>query len=168
MLAVFLFAAFFVPSTHAEQSITGRASIVDADTIDIRDIRVRFNGVDAPEKWQRCKQSRNRSYRCGRDAAFALDDFLAASRPTTCRLIERESGNGGKRWIGECFRADGKSVNEWLVLSGWAVDWPKYSGGRYAAHQAQARAQSAGIWKGSFELPCVARAKRMKREPRCD
>ena len=161
-------ALFLVPTwALAADTVTGRASIVDGDTIDIHDFRVRFSGIDAPEKWQRCKQSEDRPYRCGRDAAFALDDFLAASRPTTCRLIERERGHGGKRWIGECFRADGAAVNAWLVSNGWAVDWPKYSGGRYALLQDKARARSVGIWRGSFEMPCVARAMRRNQPPKC-
>lgn len=152
----------------AAELITGRASVVDGDTIDVHGVRVRFNGIDALEKWQRCKQSVRVSYRCGREAAFALDDFLAASRPTTCQLIERERGHGGKRWIGECKRADGADVNAWLVSNGWAVDWPKYSGGRYMTSQATAKARSVGIWRGSFEMPCVARARKRGREPVCD
>lgn len=152
----------------AADIITGRASVIDGDTIDIHEVRIRFNGIDAPEKWQRCEQSTGGAYRCGREAAFALDDFLAASRPTTCRLIERESGHGGKRWIGECFRADGADVNAWLVSSGWAVDWPKYSGGFYAEQRDRAKAKSVGIWRGTFVNPCVVRAERMKRKPNCD
>jgi len=155
-------------SAPAQDMITGRASVIDGDTIDIHGVRVRFHGVDAPEKWQRCKQSIRVSYRCGREAAFALDDFLAASRPTTCRLLERESGHGRQRWVGECFRADGTDVSTWLISKGWAVDWPKYSGGRYAAAQARAKARSVGIWRGSFEMPCVARAHRRNQKPRCD
>lgn len=163
-------AAFVLAPTWgfaADQSVTGRASVVDGDTIDIHGVRIRFNGIDAPEKWQRCRQSARVSYRCGRDAAFALDDFLAASRPTTCRLIKRESGHDGKRWIGECFRADDADVSAWLVSNGWAGDWPKYSGGRHAAAQARAEARSAGIWRGSFEIPSVARAKRRNRHANC-
>lgn len=151
----------------AASLVTGRASVVDGDTIDIGDARIRFNGIDSPESWQRCKQSARKAYRCGKEAAFALDSFLAASRPTTCRLIERERDHGRKRWIGECFRADGADVNRWLVRNGWALDWPKYSGGRYAADQARAKTSGIGIWRGSFESPCVARAKRMKRVPNC-
>lgn len=102
--------ALWAGTAPAAEMVTGRASVIDGDTIDIRGVRVRFNGIDAPEKWQRCKQSARVSYRCGRDAAFALDDFLAASQPTTW-LIEPERGHQRKRWIGECFRADGADVS---------------------------------------------------------
>jgi endonuclease YncB( thermonuclease family) len=160
--------ALCVGSAPAAELIAGRASVVDGDTIDIHDVRIRFNGIDAPEKWQRCKQSARASYRCGRDAAFALDDFLAGARPTTCRLVERERGHERTRWIGECFRADGADVSAWLVSNGWAVDWPKYSGGQYAGQQARAKTRAVGIWRGSFETPCVARALRRGRPPNCE
>ena len=166
MALALLMAASPVP-VNARETVTGRASVVDGDTIDIGTVRIRFNGIDAPESWQRCKQSTRKAYRCGKEAAFALDSFLAASRPTTCRLIEKEVGHEGKRWIGECFRLDGADVNRWLVRNGWALDWPKYSGGRYAPEHAGAKPKGVGIWRGSFESPCVARAKRMKRTPNC-
>lgn len=156
-----------ISPAHAAEIVTGRASVIDGDTIDIGDVRIRFDGIDAPESWQRCKQSTRKAYRCGKEAAFALDSFLAGSRPTTCRLFEREDGHDGKRWIGSCFRSDGTDVSRWLVRSGWALDWPKYSDGRYAADQARAKARGVGIWRGAFENPCVARAKRMKRAPNC-
>lgn len=165
--AIILFATIAPARAQPAELIAGRASVVDADTIDIAGMRVRFYGIDAPESWQRCKQSTRKAYRCGKEAAYALDSFLAAARPTTCRLIEREAGHEGKRWIGSCFRSDGADVNRWLVRNGWALDWPKYSGGQYAVDQARAKARGVGIWRGSFENPCVARAKRMKRVPNC-
>ena len=167
-MAVLAFLIVLVPgAAPAAETVTGRATVIDGDTIDIGDVRIRFNGIDSPESWQRCKQSTRKAYRCGKEAAFALDGFLAASRPTTCRLIEREAGHGGKRWIGDCSRADGANVNRWMVKNGWALDWPKYSGGRYAADQARAKARGAGIWRGSFESPCEARARRVGRPPNC-
>lgn len=148
----------------AGETIVGRASVVDGDTIDIGKTRVRFNGIDAPESWQKCQDGDGGSYRCGQAAAMALDRFLAVSRPTRCELAGRDRD----RRIGNCFRADGADVNRWMVENGHALDWPRYSGGAYAGAQRAAQAGGLGIWRGEFQLPCEVRAKRWKREPRCD
>ena len=146
------------------QTMEGRASVIDGDTIEISGERIRLNGVDAPESWQRCSDEGGKEYRCGKDAAFALDDWLAASRPTRCEFVERDRYG---RMVGNCFRADGASVGEWLVRSGWAVDWVRYSGGEFADAQDDARRNGRGIWRGAFEQPCEARAKRAKRKASC-
>ena len=64
--------------------LTGRASIVDGDTFVVNGQEVRLNGIDVPESSQRCTDNKGKQYRCGSVAARALDEFLAASRPTTC------------------------------------------------------------------------------------
>ncbi|AFL51382.1 succinoglycan biosynthesis protein ExoI [Sinorhizobium fredii USDA 257] len=104
------------------------------------------------------------TYRCRKEAAFSLDRFLAASRPTRCEILERDRYD---RFVGVCFRADGREVNRWLVEVGNAVDWERYSKGAYADAQENARSRSAGIWRGKFELPCQARAEHARREPSC-
>lgn len=135
----------------------GRASVIDGDTIEIAGERIRFNGVDAPESWQRCLDANGAEYRCGKVAADALDAFLAESRPTQCRELGRDRY---KRAVAECFRADGVSVNAWLVRNGHALDWPRYSKGRYAGEQADAEREGLGMWQGQFMAPWEARAKR--------
>ncbi|WP_419761317.1 thermonuclease family protein [Sinorhizobium arboris] len=142
----------------------GRATVVDGDTIEISGERIRLHGVDAPESWQKCEKADGSSYRCGREAALELDRFLAASRPTRCEVAERDRY---QRLVAVCFRADGREVNRWLVESGNAVDWERYSKGAYAGAQELARARGDGIWRGTFDLPCQARAMRAKHEPFC-
>lgn len=39
----------FGPPAEAEPSITGTASVIDGDTIEIHGQRIRFHGIDAPE-----------------------------------------------------------------------------------------------------------------------
>lgn len=153
-----------IAAVSAEKVISGRASVIDGDTLDIQGERVRLNGVDAPESWQRCHDAQGSEYRCGKQAAFALDEWLAASRPTRCEYVERDRYG---RFVGNCFRADGYEVNRWLVETGNALDWEKYSGGAYSEAQDAAKASRAGIWQGAFELPCVVRAQRAKRKPSC-
>lgn len=139
-----------LPSFAHSADITGRASVIDGDTIDIQGERIRFNGIDAPESRQACKDAVGRDYRCGKAAAEALDEFLAASRPTRCEYVDRDRY---KRFVGNCFRADGSSVSQWMARNGYALDWPRYSKGAYAADQEAAKAASAGIWQGTFEYP---------------
>lgn len=148
----------------AAETITGRASVIDGDTIEIRGERIRLNGVDAPESWQRCKDGAGDEYRCGKDAAEALDEFLAASRPATCNVVDHDRY---RRAVADCERADGKSLNAWMVANGWAVDWIRYSKGRFAAEQRAAQAGRLGVWRGEFALPCMARAERSGRKPAC-
>lgn len=148
----------------AADTITGRASVIDGDTIEIDGERIRFNGIDAPESWQRCRDERGADYRCGKEAAFALDEWLAKSRPTRCEFVERDRYG---RFVGTCFRADGYEVNRWLVETGNALDWPRYSKGAYADAQDRAKADQLGIWRGEFKEPCVARGERAKRKPSC-
>lgn len=160
-----LLACLFLPTVAlADPAVIGRASVVDGDTIDIRGERVRLNGVDAPESWQRCEDEHRQEYQCGKEAAAALDAFLAASRPTRCEFIERDRN---KRFVGICFRADGANVNAWLVEQGHAVDWPRYSNHAYSSQQRAAYEAKRGIWRGWFDLPCDARAKRARHMPRC-
>lgn len=138
--------------------------MIDGDTIEIAGKRVRLHGVDAPESWQKCEDGDGGNYRCGKEAAAALDQFLAASRPTRCDFVERDRYN---RLVSVCFRADGRDANRWLVQSGNAVDWERYSKGAYATAQEEAQVRGVGIWRGKFLLPCEARAERAKQAPSC-
>lgn len=133
--------------------IVGRASVIDGDTIEVNGIRIRFEGIDAPESRQICNNASRKAYRCGQISAIALDAFLSKSRPTACTA----TGKSYNRIVGYCRRADGEDVNQWMVRNGHAVDWTKYSQGRYLAEQREARGLRRGIWSGSFQMPCEVR-----------
>jgi endonuclease YncB( thermonuclease family) len=137
--------------------LVGKAIAIDGDTIEARGVRVRINGIDAPERRQTCRDLAGSNWRCGVVAAAALDEFLAASRPLRCQLVDRDRYG---RFVGNCFRADGKNIANWLVANGHSLDWPRYSGGAYAAHQEKAQTAKTGIWSGTFEMPWDWRANR--------
>jgi len=132
---------------HADASISGRASVIDGDTIEIHGERVRLWGIDAPEGGQRCSQG-GQPWRCGTDAANALDSFLA-DRPVTCTALDRDRY---RRIVAIC-KVSGEDLGAWLVRNGWALDYARYSGGSYSTQQNRAEADQRGIWQGEFEAP---------------
>lgn len=136
-------------------SIVGRPSVIDGDTIEIHGERIRLNGIDAPESAQSCNDMNGNPYRCGARAAEALASFLKESSPTRCEFVDRDQYG---RFVGDCFRADGVSVQAALVRSGWAMDWPRYSGGAYADEQTAAESERIGIWAGTVQPPWEWRA----------
>ncbi|MEI9417451.1 thermonuclease family protein [Mesorhizobium sp. Cs1321R2N1] len=135
--------------------ITGVASVIDGDTIEIHGQRIRFNGIDAPESKQYCDDAKGFEYPCGQRSAEALDTFLAASRPVQCTFVTWDRYH---RYVGDCRRADGTSVAAWMVEHGQALDWPRYSHGAYAEEQAKAEAAKVGLWVGNFQVPWDWRA----------
>ncbi|WP_246765170.1 thermonuclease family protein [Aminobacter sp. SR38] len=146
------------PSAHLNipvQPLVGRASVVDGDTIEIRGERIRINGIDAPESAQTCTDGSGMNYRCGAVAAAALAEYLEQSSPTRCEFVDRDRYG---RFVGNCRRADGKNVAEWLARNGHALDWPRYSNGTYASHQSAAKKERIGVWSGSFQAPWDWRA----------
>lgn len=146
-----LLAAMSAPMTHAAAPgpavLHGIAQVRDGDSLDLAGQRVRLWGVDAPEFKQTCTRAGSR-WSCGRDARGALATHLAG-RSLTCVPVDRDAYG---RVVARC-TVGGRSVNEWLVRKGWAVDYTRYSGGRYARAQAEAQAARRGIWSGRFQMP---------------
>jgi endonuclease YncB( thermonuclease family) len=47
------------------ETITGKAGVVDGDTIAVSCSKIRLEGIDAPEAGQRCKRQDGTSWPCG-------------------------------------------------------------------------------------------------------
>ncbi|MDP9141717.1 MAG: thermonuclease family protein [Pseudomonadota bacterium] len=127
--------------------LVGVASVIDGDTIEIHATRIRFNGIDAPEARQLCSRD-GKPWRCGSDAANALDTFLDR-RTVSC---ERKGTDRYKRVVGRC-QVDGMDLNTWMVRNGWAVDYERYSKGEYQQAQEAAARERVGIWASTFVMP---------------
>jgi len=147
-------AVMFVTSATISLSddMTGQASIIDGDTLEIHDNRIRLWGVDAPESDQLCRGEDSLQYRCGAKAANELDAFIA-KRPVSCIPISLDQYG---RTVATC-SVGGLDLGEWLVRNGLALDWPQYSRGRYDDVQREAEHAGRGIWEGSYVEPWLFR-----------
>ncbi|WP_320229269.1 thermonuclease family protein [Mesorhizobium captivum] len=117
------------------EPITGVASVIDGDTIEVHGQRIRFNGIDAPE--QHCDDAKGFEYPCGGRSAAALDTFPAASRPVQCTFVTWDRDH---RFVGDCRRADGVSHTT-----------PSLSRSSFPPHEQFCRYH----WASSQELICL-------------
>lgn len=123
-------------------AITGRAVVVDGDTIVLAGQRVRLEGIDAPEAGQTCGRRPTGTWACGTEATSVL------ARLVEGRELRCESRGLDKygRVLGVCF-AGQQDVNAWMVRHGHAWAFVKYSSS-YVKEEAQARRERVGIWQG--------------------
>jgi len=153
-VALCILVAACTPAASHITDLTGRASVVDGDTLEMRGERVRLWGVDAFESRQLCQRSSG-TYRCGQVAANSLDARLAG-RAVSCEPVGRPDRYG--RTVARC-RVEDQDLGAWLVENGHALDYPRYSQGRYAREQQRAQAAGRGAWAGEFEPPWEWRAR---------
>ncbi|UFZ04668.1 thermonuclease family protein [Bradyrhizobium ontarionense] len=140
-------------SPAAALDLTGRASIVDGDTLDIHGERIRLWGIDAPESAQACRGRDRRPYRCGALAANTLDAF---TRNKTLRCMPVDGDRYG-RIVARC-AVGGIDLSQLMVSRGLAIEEPQYSRGHYAADQLAARRAGRGLWSGRFVEPPLYRS----------
>ena len=124
-IAFVLGALVWITEPWSQVEFTGPAVVVDGDTIKVKGITWRLEGIDAPELRQPCLDAK---HRCGVIAAVLLAEIVKGSL-VSCRATGTQSYN---RMVGVC-RMNGQDLGEIMVRNGLAYDWPRYSGGRYAA-----------------------------------
>lgn len=145
-LSALFLATMLLGSPPAYADVIGKASVTDGDTLEIRDIKIRLHGIDAPESDQLCSKDQKR-YRCGQQAALALDELIDSG---TVRCEEKDTDRYG-RTVAECF-VGATNINAWMVENGWALAYRSYSND-YIRQEDMARTAKVGIWSGDFQNP---------------
>ena len=140
-------------------SISGPARVIDGDTIAIGEVRVRLEGIDAPETDQTCNRAGVgrwllSTWKCGREATAHVERVV---RDRTVRCDSSGKDAYG-RMLGICV-VEGLEINADLVRQGLAWAFIKYSQ-RYIAIESEARAAKRGIWQAETKPAWVWRAER--------
>lgn len=142
--------------------VTGRAFVVDGDTLQVGRTLVRLAGLDAPEIDQNCCRDR-RYWPCGLAARSLLREAVY-QKDVTCRIKGVDQYG---RSVGDCSTT--VDLGGQLLDAGLAVVWRPASA-EYLQREAQARSVGRGVWAGEFSRPYEHRQqqKRSQRTPlRC-
>jgi endonuclease YncB( thermonuclease family) len=131
--------------------ITGKAWVIDGDTVIIGRTHIRLLGIDAPESAQACTDANGNRWSCGHVATHELIQHIAG-RPLRC---ESSGFDRYRRVLAVCALPDGSDVNAWLVRQGLALAYGHSS--PYRGEEAQAQAERKGTWIGTFIPPWVWR-----------
>jgi endonuclease YncB( thermonuclease family) len=125
--------------------VTGAATVVDGDTLNVGQTRIRLEGIDAPEIGQTCGRRWVGTWACGTAARDALEKMVGTST-VSCTVTGQDLYG---RALGQCTVA-GRDLNAEMVRTGFAWAFVKYSRA-YVSVEAEARAARAGIWQGDAE-----------------
>ena len=137
---------------------SGRAFIVDGDTLRINGITIRLAGVDAPELSQTCK-IQGHTERCGEIVKLRLVQVTDSS-DVLCHDYGRDFYG---RVLGECY-VNGININKWLLREGLAVYYYNKNFKSYKILEKLAKEEKNGLWDGEFQKPKDYRkARKLKR-----
>jgi micrococcal nuclease len=159
----FLFCSFLIaaiPLDSKEQSkqaltlFSGKViKIVDGDTYDVltkdyKTIRIRMNGIDAPEKKQAFGQKSK--------------DYLSSLCFGKEVQIKPRNYDRNKRLIADSYTLSGNDLSREMVRSGYAWHFKKYSSDKKLADdENHARSMKAGLWADNEPVaPWAFRSKR--------
>jgi endonuclease YncB( thermonuclease family) len=140
-------ALVLLPAMAEAADISGVPKIRDGDQVVIGSSRIRLGGIDAPSVDQLCLNNTGERWTCG---VAARDELIhhTDKKSWTCH-VERADRRG--RNVARC-TVDGEDIQKWLVSSGWALAYTRFSHD-YEADEKAAREAKAGMWQGAFIAP---------------
>jgi endonuclease YncB( thermonuclease family) len=145
-IAAALYLIFWPAGPREDEELSGRARVIDGDTIEITGQRIRIFGIDAPEQDQTCQRAGGATWECGA-AATRLLRQIAALQIVECRV--RTIDVYGRR-VARC-RVGDADLGRAMVRSGFAISASR--GGDYHSDETIARSGKLGIWSGAFQNP---------------
>ena len=137
LFSIIILINFSFTNSSEKNVAKGKARIIDGDTIEINKEKIRFGGINSPER-------KEIGYRLAKDK---LIDKVA-NNTVTC--VREKNKDKYRRTVAECF-INGESLSSFMVKNGYACDYVKYSKKKYAKEQEYAKSKKLGIWKMKFK-----------------
>lgn len=134
-----------LPAVAAE-TISGKARVIDGDSLHIGDAEIRLFGIDAFERWQQCEKDRWMTD-CG---ALATRTLRALVRGDVL-VCEKKDVDSYGRTVAVC-RNGNVDVGARMVEFGYALAYREHSMD-YVAEEKLARGQRHGAWDYEFDEP---------------
>ena len=123
----------------AENNVAkGKARIIDGDTIEINKEKIRFGGINSPER-------NEVGYKLAKDK---LSEKII-NKTLVC--IREKNKDRYSRTVAECF-VNGESISSFMVKKGYACDYVRYSKGKYSEEQKYAKVNKLGIWEMKYDI----------------
>ena len=135
--AIIILFTFTLAYSSGKSIAKGKATIIDGDTIKINDEKIRFAGIDTPEK-----------NKIGHE--FSKKKLKEKIGNNIIICIREPKLDPWGRTIAECFIGS-ESISSFMVRNGYACDYVKYSKKKYAKEQEYAKSKKLGIWKMNFD-----------------
>ncbi len=140
----------------ATAQISGHVRVIDGDTIDVGDLRIRLHAIDAPEMDQTCETEHGIAFGCGAWVAAQIRErFEGAHATCTARDVDRYD-----RIVATC-EVSGADMGEAIVAQGWAFAFRRY-GMDYDLTEKAAFVNGQGLHGLRVQSPAAFRAMRVK------
>ena len=131
--------------------IYGKARVIDGDTIEINNQKIRLLGIDAFENKQECINNNGSTYKCGEVSTSKLI-LIVSNQSVNCITKKKDRY---RRWLATCYI--GKlDIGENMVLYGYAFS---FMSKKYKDTEMSAKKFKSGAWSGKFIFPWEWRKK---------
>lgn len=156
MLRICLSFVLSVWALVAVADVSGTIRVIDADTIDVGDTRVRLHAIDAPEMDQNCETQNAVRFACGQWATNQVRQRFAGK---VAHCMPRDVDKYG-RIVAKC-RVDDADMGEVIVSEGWAFAFRRY-GLDYDLAEKSAFVTGRGLHGARVQSPAQFRAQKAK------
>ncbi|UMY16015.1 thermonuclease family protein [Methylobacterium organophilum] len=135
-------------AAQAGETVTGKATVLEGDTLLVGGRVIGLYGLAAPGLQETCLNGKGLPYRCGLQSAQALEHHVRGAT-LHCQIVQGIDAAG--RALSICHK-DEEDLNAWMVSHGHAM--AERTGDRpYATAELPAWARREGLWSGSFADP---------------